>query len=245
MFKDPSLPHIIRLILIMLLCGAGGGLINHQLNSSITEKSEQKVQKNDKQKVDSLQKCIFIGLGASFLVPLLLNMISSNLLETSGQNALDYFILAGFCLTASISSRAFITTISEKVLRLAREAKEESSETKKELIKTENKLEQIESTFVEQDSDLNPEQANVGKNDVKFDDNEIKVLKSLTNSNFIFRTLNNIAVENKLAVEDVKKILDKLISQKYVEKVERKSGEKYMITLLGRLTLSNKGETTK
>ena len=131
------------------------------------------------------------------------------------------------------------------MLRLAREAKEESSETKKELIKTENKLEQIESTFVEQDSDLNPEQANVGKNDVKFDDNEIKVLKSLTNSNFIFRTLNNIAVENKLAVEDVKKILDKLISQKYVEKVERKSGEKYMITLLGRLTLSNKGETTK
>jgi hypothetical protein len=71
---------------------------------------------------------IVIGVGAAFLAPLFLNMISSDLIARSKENYYLLFVLVGFCLVASISSRKFIRSISDRVLQEAEEASRKADE---------------------------------------------------------------------------------------------------------------------
>src|SRR6266702_903718 len=105
--------YILVLIAVMLIAGIFGGVINYYFN-----------RKNDPDDITPT-KCIIIGTGASFLMPLFLNMISSDLLSKGKDNPdpLKILIFFGFCLIAAISSTAFIRTISDRVLREAKEAR--------------------------------------------------------------------------------------------------------------------------
>jgi hypothetical protein len=101
-------------IAIILLSGIVGGTINYFLS------------KPDKMDVFTWMRTAFIGVGAAFLMPLFLNTISISLLsdmfkENSTHD--NYFVFSGFCLLAAISSRAFIQTLSDKVLKEAKEAR--------------------------------------------------------------------------------------------------------------------------
>lgn len=111
------------LIVIVILAGVFGGIISWFISS----KGE------DAGRVGWL-KSVVVGTGASFLMPLFLNTISSTLVpnildgkSTSG----DVLVFAGFCLLAAISSRAFIETLTNKVLREVRETKEKQSDEMK------------------------------------------------------------------------------------------------------------------
>lgn len=126
--------HIIVLILIMAGAGAFGGYLNFLHNFDTTEKEGGKVTR---------KKYVLLGIGASFLVPAFLQMISSTLTQSS--KSTDYLIFAGFCLTASIFSRRFITTIGEKILEAAKKAERVSEENKKAIAST-----QIEVTSTQQ-----------------------------------------------------------------------------------------------
>ena len=69
------------------------------------------------------------GVGAALLVPLFLRTVSSDLLPAilAGRAAPDdLLVLAGFCLLAAMTSRRFIETLSDRVLREAREARREA-----------------------------------------------------------------------------------------------------------------------
>src|SRR5437867_2893388 len=113
-------PYLWILILIMVAAGLLGGAVNHFLS--------QETDPNQKY----LGRSLWVGLAASFMVPLFLNMISSNLIDSIRGNATTpadkskLFVFAGFCLVAAISSRAFIRTLSDRVLREAKEAKEQA-----------------------------------------------------------------------------------------------------------------------
>jgi hypothetical protein len=107
---------IILVIVVMLLAGSLGGVVNYYLG---------RLDNPDKA---SLKESIIIGIAASFLVPLFLQMISSNLLATGDTEPLNLFILAGFCLIAAISSRAFITSLSAEVIRKAKEATQKAEQ---------------------------------------------------------------------------------------------------------------------
>src|SRR5262249_15432950 len=103
--------------------GIAGGTINHALLPP---------EGNDKW--IGWLKNIGVGLGASFLIPLFLNTISSTLLSNllSGQGKkVDLLVFAGFCLLAAISSRTFIQSLSERVLREAKEARREAKEARR------------------------------------------------------------------------------------------------------------------
>lgn len=63
--------HIANVLAVMLIAGVFGGIVNYFL----TRKSDPED--------NTPTKCIVMGLGASLLVPLFLNMISSDLLSTS------------------------------------------------------------------------------------------------------------------------------------------------------------------
>ena len=86
-------------ISVMIAAGALGGVVNYFLN-----------RKNDPEG-SSIGKSITVGIGAALLVPLFLNMISSNLTEmirgssTTPADLSKILVFAGFCLIAAISSR--------------------------------------------------------------------------------------------------------------------------------------------
>jgi len=100
LFSDGGYAAII--LLIMLLSGLIGGLASYYLN-----KSEEK----------TLLKSLILGVVASLIVPLFLNMISSNLLFEAQRQIDKIFIFAGFCLLASVFSKNFLENMYKKLLQ--------------------------------------------------------------------------------------------------------------------------------
>jgi hypothetical protein len=102
---------------VMLLSGALGGLVNGFLSEA-----------PDKARL-AWWKHVVIGITAAFMVPLFLAMISADLIDkirgTSGQagNPVLLLNLAGFCLVAAVSSRAFIGSLTERLMREVRDAR--------------------------------------------------------------------------------------------------------------------------
>jgi DNA-binding transcriptional ArsR family regulator len=96
--------HEIIISLIMVIAGAVGGVANFLSDDNLKFESR------------TVAKSLVLGISASVMVPLFLSMISSNLLVESSTSAESYFVLAGFCMVASIFSRSFIDGVSSKVL---------------------------------------------------------------------------------------------------------------------------------
>jgi len=115
-----SLAALIVHIGVMLLAGMYGGIINYFLESDKTENRSSL----------TMGQMIVIGIGASFLVPLFLTLISSNLINLKQLEFSKVLVFFGFCLIAAISSRRFIMTISERILKEVREAKNEAARAK-------------------------------------------------------------------------------------------------------------------
>lgn len=118
------------LTLILLMIGAG--LIGATVNAAIsTEPPMEEPHFWEKWRWNAIA-----GIGAALLVPLFLRTVSSELLsqvlapDAKGENLI---VFGGFCLLASISSRKFIESLSEKVLR----------ETREESARTRTKVEQV------------------------------------------------------------------------------------------------------
>ena len=97
--------HLI-LAIIIISAGLFGGLV--RLFNSID--TTQKINWKD------FIKYILTGIGASILIPLFLNMISSDLIKAEPMPILNYFIFSGFCFIGAYLSDKFLTTIGEKVL---------------------------------------------------------------------------------------------------------------------------------
>ena len=132
--------HLWALIFIMIACGAFGGFLNY-LNDFDTVQNEKK---NNRIRF----KYILLGIGAAFLIPLFLNMISSDIIRST-DNA-DYLIFAGFCLVAAIFSRRFISTIADRILETAKNAEKVALESqqkvesaRKELFVTNERIEDV------------------------------------------------------------------------------------------------------
>ena len=104
---NDSLVSLILHVVVMLIAGIFGGVINYLLDQE-SGKSSAQLERN------ALLKSITIGLGASFLVPLFLAIISSDLIELNKLDSSKILVFLGFCLVAAISSRKFIFTLSEK-----------------------------------------------------------------------------------------------------------------------------------
>jgi len=74
--------HIAIVLGIMVAAGVFGGIVNF-----LTRKADPKD--------NTPARCIIVGMGASFLVPLFLNMISSDLLRSSSDDCRKLLVLTG------------------------------------------------------------------------------------------------------------------------------------------------------
>ncbi|MBS0170873.1 MAG: hypothetical protein JSR62_11010 [Nitrospira sp.] len=122
------------LTLIVLMIGAGlmGATVNVAM--SIQSTAEPATEHTDPW--ERWRWNAIAGVGAALLVPLFLKTVSSGLLTevlASDAKGESLVVFGGFCLLASISSKKFIESLSEKLLR----------ETREEVARTRNKLEGV------------------------------------------------------------------------------------------------------
>jgi hypothetical protein len=123
--------------LIMLIAGLLGGGANYFLEAYKIQKidpdNQITNQPTNKVKIDfSIWSCLFLGVSASFLLPLVLSTISSNLLSdvlsrTNTSNLESPFVFFSFCLICAISSRALIKGLSDKILDDLKETREKAN----------------------------------------------------------------------------------------------------------------------
>lgn len=124
---------MVLVIAIMLGAGILGGVVNFYLT------------RPDDVPPPKLARSVVVGMAASLLVPLFLNMISSDLVTNimDGDKAKP-FVLLGFCLVAAISSTAFIRTLSDRVLAEAKRATKTAREARADVKQVDRKVEVIE-----------------------------------------------------------------------------------------------------
>lgn len=236
---------LIDIALVMLAAGCLGGLVNFYIADPEQEKQLPWWQH------------IIVGVAAAFMVPLFLNMISGDLIDkirgVDGK-AGDYskmFVLAGFCLVAAVSSRAFIRTLSDKILQEVRSAKQKAeqaadqAETAAEQATAAtadaNIARQAVAPFVEDDDqDLSPEAATsrAAAQTVapELSEPERAVLRALQGSNFALRSITGIANDAGMSKASTSEAVTRLLSKELVGETIGKSGQpRWFLTKAGRL----------
>ena len=221
--------HVWLLIGIMLTGGLLGGIVNYLL-----AKADEPPEAASKA---SLLRSVLAGVAAAMLVPLFLNMLSSKLLSPNGWEPLSALVFLGFCLVAAISSKAFITTISDRILREVREAKDISVEAKKQSEKTADAVEPI--------LDKESEPQNVGPQPdaqaeavaaPELSEQEAGVLAALSSQKYTLRSASGVTrdsgLEDRALVVDT---LDRLMAKGLVGLQQSKKGDLWFLTTGGRL----------
>lgn len=212
--------HYLVIILIMLFAGLLGGYGNYLVltlpnNTDPTPDPEDSVVRTEDNHL--LIRSMILGLIASFLVPLFLKTISSNLLDKPVVvdkedpylfNA-NYLVLIGFCLLAAVLSKQFIEGLYEKVMKAQADATKAVNKAEEASKKAKN----VEADLTEKEAEssqtnelnLNPSAANLSPS------LEEKVIASIAESKYIWRSVSGIAKNLNLKKNDVTPVVQKLV----------------------------------
>jgi hypothetical protein len=219
-----------QLLIVMVLAGTLGGVINFYW----TDPSDQS---------RTLLKSIVVGIGASFLVPLFLNMLSSNLIDLIRGTAevkpdlSKLLIFAGFCLIASISSRVFIQTITDRLLREVQQAKQEAREAKQEASQAQEVIEPLIAREVEPEGLPSNEAGNMRALAPLIPAEHERLLDAFGNSRFALRTLSGLTADTKMNIGELSPVLERMEAEGLVGKRQGKKGELWFLTTDGRRLL--------
>lgn len=227
------------IIYITVFAGIFGGTVNYfQLYSK------------DYSGLMNYAKCVVLGLGAAFLVPLFLQMISSQLVDhviVPTKDTLDSgFIFLGFCMIAAIFSKRFIETIGEKILKRVEEVDKNASAAKQLAEKSKEDVDLLASKATEPDPTdpdavdvmehisatdlLNRGQTQGGKLTAEDIGNAIKALKD---TKYTFRTLKGIIRDTGMEGEKSGTLLSFLKNAQLVKEVNKDGKVFYALTEKG------------
>jgi hypothetical protein len=213
--------YVWMIVGVMLLAGFLGGAINHFL----TQEEDAKPR--------SMIRSLAVGIGASFMVPLFLNMISSNLIDeirgtgTNPANPTKLLVLAGFCLVAAVSSRAFIRTLSDRVLAEAKAARKEAKQAKEEVQEVQANIDPI--LQKETEKELAADQPASLLTGETVSDDERKILEAFARSRYALRTLTGISKDAGYDRVHGNGILSSLEQKGFVGKKVRDNGTRWYI----------------
>jgi biotin operon repressor len=204
----------IEVVWVIVLAGVFGGTVNFAL--ARTDSSGWK----------DWFWSVVIGLGASFLVPLFLNTISSTLLSgllSSSPGKADIYIFAGFCLLGAIASKAMIQTLTQRVLREAQAARKEVETLKEEI-----------APIVEKETEDDAPVAEVLSRSSEIPENLSQVLKVLDSSRFSLRSVTGVAQDVGRSRDAVVAELRELSQKGLAVEVQGKKGLRWSLTPEGR-----------
>jgi len=208
--------HIFILATVMLLAGIFGGLVNYYLYGDKDPDAA------------SLPRFLVVGVGASFLVPVVLDMVNSELVLESQGDPSRLLIFTGFCLISALLSRFFIDNLSDRILNEAQVAKQRSEEVQQNLRIIQSELLPLIDTETEQDTSGEDPQV-VQVND-ELDVTSTHVLKILSSGRFIFRSLAGVCREANEEESTILKTLHVLVTRSLAGKVSGKNGVRWHIT---------------
>jgi len=183
------------ILAVMTFAGAFGGLVNYF------------IERRDSPEKSSMLRSLVVGIGASYLVPLFLNMISSDLMRQLDQDAGKLLVFIGFCLIAAITSSAFIRSLSDKVLQKAAEAKRLSKELSESMMPI---------LAREMEPPLKRTKMENGEEAIPLDPEARKTLDALGSGKFAWRTIDGLQQQMNLDQDCVEKQLEKLLQGGYV-----------------------------
>ena len=208
---------IIDIIGLMTLAGLSGGTINYAL-ARTSEFSGT-----------DLFWSIVVGLGASFLVPLFLNTISSSLLSRILANEAptsDVFVYFGFCLLGAIASKSMIRSLTQKALNLA-------EKTKKDLADLEKEVEPI----IVKETEPQVQGARIGPVTASgyglVGDEAPEVIKALGSSRYSRRTVSGITQDSKVPRERVVETLNWLATNSLANTTSGRNKQYWSLTEKG------------
>jgi len=215
--------HILILATVMLLACIFGGLVNYYLYGDKDPDAA------------SLPRFLVVGVGASLLVPVVLDMVNSELVLESQGDPSRLLIFTGFCLISALLSRFFIDNLSDRILNEAQVAKSRSEEVQQNLRVIQNELLPLIDTETEQDMSAADPQVAEASNEL--DVTSAQVLKILSSGRFIFRSLAGVCREANEEESTILKTLHVLTTRSLAGKVSGKNGVRWHITEKGRRVL--------
>lgn len=224
------------LILVMVAAGTLGGILNYLLD------------RRDDPEGSSIWRSVVSGIVASFLVPLFLNMISSNLMElirgapTGPADLSKVLVFAGFCLVAAVSSSGFIRTVSDRILKEAREAKKLAHEADEKVSDARAEIQPVLDKEIER-GPVSEIPAMPLAPSLAVNEDELKLLGALANGKMVFRTRTGLAKETGIDKPKVDAVMDdlkarNLVGSKLLLGYEGERKTRWYITNMGRERLA-------
>ena len=205
-------------VILMLTVMAGAGTLGGSANYLLLQKADPEHA--------SRPRCLVLGLVGSFLMPLLLKTISSDLVDKittvrfGTGIPFDFFVFASVCLVAAVLSRTLVETIGQRLLAEVEQAKQESRQAKTLAIRADDRISQAEPILrKEMDEWTEPLTAETAlalppsPPDVPVDETDEELLKTLTNERYSYRTVPAIATEVQGDETEIGKRLEKMREQ--------------------------------
>lgn len=223
------------IVLIIALAGTFGGTVRFLNSSDLSKPINWK----------EVLKYILTGIGSAILIPLFLNMLSSDLIKGDEIPILNYFIFTGFCFIAAFLSEKFISSIGERVLSEVKQVKKDQKEDKKTLdalIDDDSEPEEgVEEKKGELDNALTKLSTKIGSKQEPF---MMEVLKTFRGDRYKFRSVKGISKELDYPENTVKIIIKTFENNGLIRGVRRRRDGKILwgITSLGKF-MRNKEET--
>ncbi len=210
---------VLILTFVMLIAGVFGGLINFYLLNQ------------DNKDTTSMLRCVVVGIGAAFLVPVVLDLVGSGIVTQSQSDPGQLLIYTGLCLIAAIASRVVVSNTVDRTLQAANAAKDEVSELQVQVRQLQLALQPLLETETEM------ERAATEDEQFVLDDLDVaatQVLKALGTGRYIFRTQESLLKELELAEQDVMKSLNILQGKGLAGKVNSSWGLRWHLSEKGR-----------
>ncbi|QEL63804.1 hypothetical protein OTERR_03280 [Oryzomicrobium terrae] len=204
-------PHLLVILLIIVVTGILGGLAN----SFLADRAQGAAPERG--------KYALLGVVAALTVPLFLNMISSNLLESARAKTLDLFVFAGFSVLYVVATRRLVENVTQRLLTQLEQVRGDVGELRDRASRAAEAPAGAEAA----ESDA----ANLAYQDVE-------LLRAISEENFVYGNLAGLAEKTSLSRELVSTRLAALKAQGLIEaRINDKSVLHWYISARGRQLL--------
>ncbi len=222
--------HYFILIIVMILAGAAGGFASWLLAPADEQEGGGGVR-------FGMFGYVAVGIVAAFVVPLFLSMAQSDLIGNEAKIAdlSNIFVFVGFCIIAGFSARAFIQTISDRLLAEVQQVREQQ-------IETTDQMEELRDNVTERAPMLDTNEGPEGVADIDpeirsiaeaLSTDEVAALKAT--AQMTMRTRTGIARDGEIATNRISSVLENLIAKGLCERTqsERTGNLRFRVTAKG------------
>lgn len=214
--------HVSILIVTMLVVGAAGGVINYY-----TQTSKRETDSSD------LLRFMFIGAAITFIVPFLLDLMGSPLIDEIEGDATKMLNYIAMCLIASIMTRFFLISVSDDAVLEAKLTRDKVEQLQYQLRQLQEELLPLIDTETEDDM-LADAAVVMEALPEELDTTSSRVLKTLGCGRFIYRSMAGLCREADTDESTMMKTLSFLTLRSLAGKVGGRKGVRWYITERGR-----------